>query len=518
MTIPTWYALLTALIGVVLGYIARYVRANMKETTASINAKNMLEHARRDAEVILKDAKLQAKEEALSIRTTFEEESKQRRKDLLAAEERLSQREANLERKITTLDRKEQTFESKVEDLERQKAILVEKDASINRMTRERQDLLEQAASMSRDDAKEALIKELEAELERETSALIHRTHEETKDRAEREARKIISVAIERYAADQTSQITSCAVSLPSDEMKGRIIGREGRNIRALEAATGVNILIDETPEVVVISTFDPLRREIARVTLETLIADGRIHPSRIEEVVEKVTTELEETVRTSGEEAVFELGLQGVAPAVLRTVGKLKFRHSYGQNVLAHSIEMGHMMGMMAGELGLDQSLARRIGLFHDIGKAMDQTTEGGHALAGAELLRKNNEVQLVINAVAAHHNDVPGESIYATLTKAADAITASRPGARSETTEIYLKRLEKLEEIASRFNGVEKTYAIQAGREIRVLVEPTKIDDNEAMQMARAISKQIEAELEYPGQIKVTVVRETRCIEYAR
>ena len=516
--IPTWYALLTAVIGIVLGYIARYVWANMKETTASLNAKNMLEHARRDAEAILKDGKIQAKEQALSAREAIEEESKEYRKDLFALEERLGQREDALARKVAALDRKEQVFEARHDDLERQKAILVEKETTLNQLTQERHNMLQHVASMSREEAKSSLMKDLQDELQSETAALIRRTHEDAKESAEREARKVITTAIQRYAADQTNQITSCSVHLPSEEMKGRIIGKDGRNIRSLEATTGVNILIDETPEVVVISGFDPLRREIARITLESLIADGRIHPTRIEEVAEQTAADLEETVRTAGEEAMYELGLPGVAPQVLRTLGKLKFRHSYGQNVLAHSIEMGHIMGMMAAELQLDQAVARRIGLLHDIGKAMDHTTEGGHAIAGADLLRKNNESPVVVNAVAAHHNEVPGESMYAALTKAADTITASRPGARSETTEIYLKRLKKLERIASQFEGVDKTYAIQAGREIRVVVEPNKVDDNEAMQMARDISKQIEAELEYPGQIKVTVVRETRCIEYAR
>jgi ribonuclease Y len=361
-------------------------------------------------------------------------------------------------------------------------------------------------------------MQQLEQDLQSESGNLIRRIQEDTKDRAEREARRIITMAIERYAGDQVNEMTTSTVTLPSDDMKGRIIGREGRNIRSFEAATGVNILIDDTPEVVVISGFDPLRREIARIALERLIEDGRIHPARIEEVVDKVQAEVEETIRHAGEEAIYDLGLQGVAPELVRTLGRLKFRHSYGQNVLKHSIEMGHLMGTMASELRLDSAQAKRIGLFHDIGKALDHKVEGGHAIIGADLLKRHGESAVVYNAVAAHHGEVEPESLYANLTIAADAITAARPGARSETTEIYLKRLEKLEEISNQFRGVEKSYAIQAGREIRVLVEPTKIDDNEAMQMARNISKQIEQELQYPGQIRVTVIRETRCVEYAK
>jgi ribonuclease Y len=373
-------------------------------------------------------------------------------------------------------------------------------------------------AALSPDDAKRMLMQRMEEELRAEAGELIRRLQKDALATAEREARKIIASAVERYAADQINEMTTSAVTLPNDEMKGRIIGREGRNIRALEAATGVNILIDDTPEVVVVSSFDPLRREIAKQSLERLIVDGRIHPTRIEEIVTKVQSEVDDTIRKAGEEAVYELGLQAMDPEVVKTLGRLKYRHSYGQNVLKHSVEMANLMGMMASDLGLDPSIAKRVGLLHDIGKAMDHHVEGTHALIGADFLKRHGESPLVCNAVAAHHNEVEAESIYAVLTKAGDAITASRPGARTETTDIYLKRLEKLEDIANNFRGVEKCYAIQAGREIRVIVEPAKIDDNEAMQMARNISKQIEHDMEYPGQIKVTVVRETRCVEYAR
>jgi ribonuclease Y len=376
---------------------------------------------------------------------------------------------------------------------------------------------IEKVADLSREDARKKLLRNLKDDMKSECNSIIRHITNDAKAQGEKQARKIISLAIERYAAEQVNDITTSSVSLPNDDMKGRIIGREGRNIRSIEAETGCNILIDETPEVVVISCFDPLRREIARISMERLIADGRIHPARIEEITAKVKEEIEIAIREAGEEAVYDLKLQGVPPELVRTLGRLKFRHSFSQNVLKHSIEMGHIMGIMAAELGLDQDLAKRIGLFHDIGKALDHAVEGSHAIIGANLLKKHGEKQVVCNAVAAHHEEVEGQSVYATLASAADAITAARPGARSETTDLYLKRLEKLEKIAMGFRGVTKCYAIHAGRELRVLVEPAKIDDHEALQMARNISKQIQEHVKYPGKIKVAVIRETRCVEYA-
>jgi ribonuclease Y len=346
----------------------------------------------------------------------------------------------------------------------------------------------------------------------------IRRVQEEARETAEREARKIITHAIQRFASAHTTNAVTSTVILPSDDMKGRIIGRDGRNIRALEAATGVNVLIDDTPEAVVVSAFDPVRREIARQSLERLITDGRIHPARIEEVVENTTKELNELMWNVGEETIFEVGLTGVEPEVIRTLGRLRFRTSYSQNVLQHSKEVAQLMGLMAGELGLDPQLAKRVGLFHDLGKALDHDVEGGHATIGADLLKRNGESALVVNAVAAHHEDVAPESLYAVLCSAADAMSSSRVGARSQTGELYIKRLEKLEAIANEFDGVMKSYAIQAGREVRVIVEPDKVDDNESMAMARNISKKIESDLQYPGQIKITVIRETRCVEYAK
>ena len=345
-----------------------------------------------------------------------------------------------------------------------------------------------------------------------------YRRNAVARDTAEREAQKIVTLAVQRYAASHASEMMTCSVALPNDEMKGRIIGREGRNIRALEAATGINLLIDDTPEAVVISGFDPVRREVARLSLERLILDGRIHPARIEEVVTKAQEEMDERIRQAGEEALYTLGIQGFEPELIRTLGRLKFRSSYAQNVLMHSVEVAQLMGVMAAELGLDVMLAKRIGLLHDIGKALDHDIEGSHAVIGADLLRRLGETPLVVNAVAAHHDDVPGESLYAILASAGDAISASRPGARAETTEIYVKRLEKLEAIADGFPGVEKSYAIQAGREVRVVVQPEHVTEHEAMAMARNICKKIESDLQDPGQIRVMVVRETRSVEYAR
>ncbi|MBN1269511.1 MAG: ribonuclease Y, partial [Kiritimatiellae bacterium] len=430
----------------------------------------------------------------------------------------VARRETNLDRKIALLDTKEAKLEQQLAELGEQKTALQHRDEELQQLTAREEETLQRIAALSPEQARETIMKQMEEEMRAEGGALLRRIQEETRATAEREAREIITTAIERYAAAQAGEITTCTVNLPNDEMKGRIIGREGRNIRALEAATGVDILIDDTPEVVVISGFDPLRREVARLSLERLIADGRIQPARIEEVVHKVQEEIDDAIRAAGEQAIYDLGLQGVDPELVRTLGRLKFRHSFSQNVLQHSIEMGHLMGMMAADLGLDPATAKRVGLFHDIGKALDHQIEGAHAVIGADLLRKHGEPQTVYNAVAAHHHEVEAGSPYAALAAAADAITASRPGARSENTEIYLKRLEKLEAIANSFRGVEKSYAIQAGREIRVIVEPSKIDDNDAMQMARNISKQVAQELEFPGQIKVTVIRETRCIEYAR
>lgn len=513
-----WVPTATLLLGLAIGYLSHLILTRRDLMSADNQARRTIMSADREVEVILKEATVEAKNEVIKAREHFESTTKDAREKLLGLEGRISKREINLDRKVSMLEKKEATIDQRLAELEQEKTLLEQKEVEINQRIEAGEESLQRIADLSRDEARDAIMKRMEEELTHEAGSIIRKVQEEAHQNAEREARKIITLAIERYSSDQVNDVTASTVTLPNDEMKGRIIGKEGRNIRAIEAATGVNILIDETPETVVISGFDPMRREIARLSLERLITDGRIHPAHIEEIVAKVQEDVDETIRQSGEEAIYELGLQHVDPELVRTVGRLKYRHSYGQNILKHSLEMAHLMGSMAGELGLDVSMAKRIGLLHDIGKALDHKIEGSHAIIGADLLKRNGEQPLIFNAVAAHHREVEPESMYAVLTMAADAITAARPGARSGTTEIYLKRLEKLEKIANSFRGVDKSYAIQAGREVRVLVEPTKIDDNEAMQMARNISKQIESELQYPGQIKVTVVRETRCIEYAK
>ncbi|MDD4735836.1 MAG: ribonuclease Y [Kiritimatiellae bacterium] len=522
LQIPWWLPTLTAFLGILMGFAAGWtifsLSKRLSDVRAEKDAKTLLESAERDANHLLREAKIQAKDEVLRAQKDFNKEMEKHREQMRAQEERIARRETNLDRKVDLLDKKEQKLETELVEGDKQRELLQDRFNQLDEMVRQEQEAIQRVADLSREDARKLMMQNLEEDVRVEAGNLIRRIQEDTREIAEKKARDIIITAIQRYAADQAGEITTSTVHLPGDEMKGRIIGKEGRNIRSIEAATGVDILIDDTPEVVVISGFDPLRREIARIALERLLLDGRIHPARIEEVVSKVKEEVNDAIRDAGEKAIYELGIHGVDPELVRTLGRLKFRHSYGQNVLKHSIEMAHLMGMMAGDLKLDIDTAKRIGLFHDIGKALDHQYEGSHALIGAEWLRKYGEVPVVVNAVAAHHRDVEPDGPYAVLASAADAITASRPGARSETTEFYLKRLEKMEAIASSFRGVEKSYAIQAGREIRVIIEPSKIDDNEAMQLARNIAKQIQENLEYPGQIKVTVLRETRCVEYAR
>jgi ribonucrease Y len=509
---------IAGIVGLGLGYLIRMVLGKVASTAIEQQAQAAVSDAKREAETIRKEAKLKAKEEILAARDAFERSTEERRKEVAAIEERIAQREKNLDRKVALIDSKEHAIEQKTAALETRDADLRARGEELEKLTRQERDRLQRVAGMTQEEARQTLLARMEQAVHGEVGGLIRRLQEQAKETAERESKRIITLAIQRYASSHTSDIVTSTVALPNDDMKGRIIGRDGRNIRALEAVTGVNFLIDDTPEAVVISGFDPIRREIAKQSLERLIADGRIHPARIEEVVQKTTEDMTETLRVAGEETIFELGLQGIDPELVRTLGRLKYRTSYTQNVLRHSIEVAQLMAMMASELGLDPALAKRIGAFHDIGKALDHEVEGGHAIIGADLLKRHGQPQEVVNAVASHHEEVPAESLYAVLCTAADAISSSRVGARSETSGIYVKRLEKLEAIANGFEGVAKSYAIQAGREMRVIVEPDKIDESGAMILARNMAKKIEEDLQYPGQIRVTVIRETRCVEYAK
>jgi ribonucrease Y len=510
--------LLVAVIAFGAGYLVREKLATLSASTMETQARRLLEDAKREADSILKEAKISAKADVLKARDDFEKSTESRRKELAQLEERIGLRETNLDRKLAMLDRKEQVLEEKISQQSAKEVQLETRLVETARKKEEAENLLQRVTGMTRDEALQLQLSQLDHELKVESGNLIRRMQEQSRETAEREARKIISLAIQRYSASHSSEIVTTTVALPSEEMKGRIIGRDGRNIRSLEAETGVSILIDDTPEAVVISGFDPVRREVARQALEQLIADGRIHPTRIEELVEKANAEVMENIRSAGEDALYEIGIGNVEPEVVKTLGRLMFRTSYSQNVLRHSIEVAQLMGLLAGELGLDVQVAKRVGIFHDIGKALDHEVEGGHALIGADLLRRCGESPEVVNAVAAHHEDIEAQSVYAVLCCAADAMSSSRVGARSETTGLYVKRLEKLEAIASGFQGVEKCFAIQAGREVRVMVEPDQITDEGAMVLARDIARKIEADLKYPGQIRVTVIRERRCIDYAR
>jgi ribonuclease Y len=516
-----WHLIITA-VAVVLaaagGYGLRAWMSGVRLSRRERDAAQAVKDAAREAENLLKEARLQGKSEVLKAREEFESSTKARREELNAIDNRIAQREGNLDRKVAMIEKKERALEQREGDVEKQAQELAREREQLARAMQEEKDKLQRIAGMTQEEARRTLMARVEGDVHAEVGGLIRRLQEQARDTSEREAQKIVSLAIQRYAASHASEMMTSTVALPSDDMKGRIIGRDGRNIRAIEAATGINLLIDDTPEAVVISGFDPVRREIARLSLERLILDGRIHPARIEEIVTKTREEMDDRIREAGEEAAYLVGVLGMDPELLRTLGRLKFRSSYSQNVLMHSIEVAQLMGVMAAELDLDVALAKRAGLLHDIGKALDHDIEGSHARIGADLLRRLGENPVVINAVAAHHEEVPAESLYAILAAAGDAISAGRPGARSETTDIYVKRLEKLEAIANGFPGVERSYAIQAGREVRVVVVPEKVSDADAMITARHICRKIESDLQYPGQIRVTVVRETRCVDYAK
>jgi ribonuclease Y len=504
--------------GIVAGLIAGTILQKMRKASASQMATKIREDAEKEAAHIQREAKVTAKAELLKMKDEFEEELNERRKEQFAIEKRLNQREENLQKKSDSLDGKMSNVERKEKEIDTLRDRLGSREKDLQESISKQIDELERIALLDRESAKEILLDKLKNEVKNESGILVRDLLEEAKEKAERESRRILTYAIQRYSSDCTYERTTATIPLPSDEMKGRIIGRDGRNIRALEAATGVSILIDDTPEAVVISCFDPIRKEIARQLLERLINDGRIHPTRIEELTKKIAKEIDDNVFTTGENAVLEAGIPGVPPQIIKILGRLKYRYSFSQNVLQHSLETAYFMGMIAAELGLDEHKAKRIGLFHDLGKAVDHELEGSHAKLGADILRKHGEAEDVIHAVAAHHEEIDATSIYDVLINACDTLSASRPGARSATTELYLKRLEQLESIAHDFKGVENCFALQAGREIRVVVNPDKITEGESQMLAKEICERIEKEMNYPGQIKVAIIRETRSVQYAK
>lgn len=507
-----------AIVFAYIGYLSRRIIAEKKVKDAETKAKEILEEAKKIALERRREVELEIKDQLLRMRQDFEQQTKDRRQELFELEKRLGLKEENLDRRVALLEKKEKELEAKSESIKRYEENIKAKEIQLTNLIAEEKMRLEKISSLSPEEAKQILLTRMSEELNNEKAVLIKRTEEEIREIADKKSKEIISLAIQRCAAEHTVESTISVVNLPNDEMKGRVIGREGRNIRALEMATGVDVIIDDTPEAVTLSAFDTVRREIARLALERLIADGRIHPGRIEEIVDKIKKEMDEKIKEEGEKTLFEVGISGIHPELVKLIGRLKYRTGFGQNALQHSKEVAFLFGMVASELGLDYRLARRIGLLHDIGKSVDHQVEGTHARIGADLARKYGESAEVIHAIEAHHEEQEPKSLYAVLAVACDAISAARPGARRETLETYIKRLEKLESIANLFKGVEKSYAIQAGREIRVIVQPEKITDADAVNLARDIRKKIEEGMEYPGQVKVTVIRETRAIEYAK
>ncbi len=512
------FALLGGIFFFIFGYVLRKYTAKRKIKRAEDKAKTIINDSKVEAERRKRESVIEAKDLLLKARADAEGESKERRKEINALENRLLQREENIDRKVELMDKKEEEVKRSEAQVSAKNEQIEVKLRELDKTLQEEKTRLQEVSGMSKEQAKSLLVKRMEEDARKEAGLTIRQIQEETKDKADKEARKIIGLAIQRCAMDHTVETTVSVVHLPSDEMKGRIIGREGRNIRALEMATGVDIIIDDTPEAVIISGFDKLRREVARISVERLIEDGRIHPGRIEEVVDKAKKEIEANIRQEGEDTLLDLGITGVHSELVRLLGRLKFRTSYGQNVLQHSKETAYLMAALAGELRLDVNLAKRIGLLHDIGKAVSHEAEGTHSKLGADLAKKYGEPDIIVHAIEAHHGDIDPKTLLAVLVQAADAISASRPGARRETLESYIKRLDDLEAIANEFEGVDKTYAIQAGREIRVIVQPEKVDDANMAVMAQELKKKIEETMQYPGQIKVVIIRETRATEYAK
>ena len=500
--------------GMAIYYLINKKKADKNKTSAS----NIIQEALNEAKTVKKEAVLEARDEVFKLKSECDAELKERRAEMQRAENRVNQREEFIEKKELLLDSKTEAIEKVKKDLEVKEEEIKKAILEQNNITAKMVEELEKISGLSKEEAKNKLISKFEDEAKKDATVIVRSIEQEAKDEADKKAKNIITLAIQKCAADTTSEVTVSSVALPNDEMKGRIIGREGRNIRALESATGVDLIIDDTPDTVILSSFDPVRREVARIALEKLILDGRIHPTRIEEMVEKVTRDIEVTIKEAGETAAFDAGINGLHPELIKTLGRLKYRTSYGQNVLKHSLEVSYIAGLMASELGANVNVAKRGGLLHDIGKAVDHEVEGTHVTIGVDLARKYKESKEVIHCIEAHHGGVEYESIEAILVQAADAISSARPGARRESLETYIKRLQKLEEIANQFKGVEKSYAIQAGREVRIIVKPNEVNDDQALFIAKDIAAKIEKEMEYPGTIKVNVIRETRSVEYAK
>jgi ribonuclease Y len=506
------------IVGLVIGFLIRKNVLRRESESAEAKVKHLLQEAEARAKTIQKEAELSARDQVFKSKMEIEEEEKRRRQELASIEKRIVVKEENLDRKMEQMERKEADVRRSEQGLDAKKKSIEELEKKYEGMIEDSKQLLERLSGMSADEAKRMLVEKMSSEATHEAAKKIKQIEDEAKETADKKAKKIISLAIERMSGEWVQEASVSVVKLPSEDMKGRVIGREGRNIRALEQATGVDLIIDDTPGAVVVSSHNPIRREIARATLEKLLSDGRIHPARIEETLDKVTQDVEKGIREAGQQALFDLDIHGIHPELVKLLGALKYRYSYAQNVLNHSIEVGFLCGIMAAELGLDPKLARRAGLLHDIGKAVSHEIEGSHAVIGGELAKKYGEPAAVVHGVWAHHEDIPQESVLDHLVEAADALSGARPGARMESAETYVKRLEDLEKIATSYDQVEKAYAIQAGRELRVMVQPERMSDTDATILCKDIVKKIEGQLTYPGQIKVTVIRETRAIDFAK